>query len=132
MGPDEALTSQKSFYVQISRARDEALLFTSDSDKLAARIQETTGVRQDALSTWRDAMKDDLAEASRAADAARQEAEKARKDPEQTPEKDASQERSHEPSDAKDKTPETERKDPFDHARELAETVRERQKDMSR
>ena len=43
------LTTQKSFYVEISRARDRAELVTEDAGKLLASLQEATGERIAAL-----------------------------------------------------------------------------------
>ncbi len=43
------LTTQKSFYVEISRARDRAELVTDDAAQLRARLQEATGERIAAL-----------------------------------------------------------------------------------
>ena len=43
------LTTQKSFYVEISRARDRAELVTDDAAELRARLQEATGERIAAL-----------------------------------------------------------------------------------
>ena len=43
------LTTQKSFYVEISRARDRAELVTDDAAELRARLQEVTGERIAAL-----------------------------------------------------------------------------------
>ena len=43
------LTTQKSFYVEISRARDRAELVTDDAGKLLASLQEATGERIAAL-----------------------------------------------------------------------------------
>ncbi|MDE0408286.1 MAG: AAA family ATPase, partial [Alphaproteobacteria bacterium] len=43
------LTTQKSFYVEISRARDRAELVTDDAAELRAQLQEATGERIAAL-----------------------------------------------------------------------------------
>ena len=43
------LTTQKSFYVEISRARDRAELVTDDSARLRERLEATTGERISAL-----------------------------------------------------------------------------------
>ena len=43
------LTTQKSFYVEISRARDRAELVTDDAAELRERLQEATGERIAAL-----------------------------------------------------------------------------------
>ena len=52
MSATERLVSQKSFYVEISRARDEAVLLTDNPGKLSKRVEEETGKRQTALDTW--------------------------------------------------------------------------------
>ncbi len=49
MQATERLVSQKSFYVEISRARDEAVLLTNDPDQLSK-----TGERQTTLDAWMD------------------------------------------------------------------------------
>lgn len=54
MRSTERLATQKSFYVEISRARDEAVLLTEDPDRLSKTIQSQTGIRQTALDTWMD------------------------------------------------------------------------------
>ena len=43
------LTTQKSFYVEISRARDRAELVTDDAVELRAQLQAVTGERIAAL-----------------------------------------------------------------------------------
>ena len=43
------LTTQKSFYVEISRARDRAELVTDDAERLRERLETTTGERISAL-----------------------------------------------------------------------------------
>ena len=43
------LTTQKSFYVEISRARDRAELVTDDAAELRAQLQAVTGERIAAL-----------------------------------------------------------------------------------
>ena len=43
------LTTQKSFYVEISRARDRAELVTDDAAELRAQLQAATGERIAAL-----------------------------------------------------------------------------------
>ena len=43
------LTTQKSFYVEISRARDRAELVTDDAAELRTQLQEATGERIAAL-----------------------------------------------------------------------------------
>lgn len=40
----EKLTSQKNFYVEISRAEQEATIITDDTQKLIARLKENTGI----------------------------------------------------------------------------------------
>ena len=52
MSATEQLVSQKSFYVNISRMRDEAVLITTDVDALAKRIENQTGERPTALESW--------------------------------------------------------------------------------
>ncbi|QEP30417.1 MobF family relaxase [Pukyongiella litopenaei] len=54
MRHSEKLVTQKSFYVEISRARDGAVLLTDDPDKLSRNIERQTGVRQTALDAWID------------------------------------------------------------------------------
>ena len=59
MQSNERLVTQKSFYVEISRARHEAILLTDDPDRLARTIERETGERVTALDTWReDRLKD--------------------------------------------------------------------------
>ncbi len=48
----EQLATQKSFYVAISRMREEALLVTDDAAALAKRIEANTGDRPTALESW--------------------------------------------------------------------------------
>ena len=43
------LTTQKSFYVEISRVRDRAELVTDDAGKLKAHLEQATGERISAL-----------------------------------------------------------------------------------
>ena len=43
------LTTQKSFYVEISRARDRAELVTDDAERLRERLETATGERISAL-----------------------------------------------------------------------------------
>ncbi|MCJ8336121.1 MAG: AAA family ATPase [Epibacterium sp.] len=54
MRSTERLATQKGFYVEISRARDEAVLLTEDPDRLSKTIEKQTGVRETALDTWMD------------------------------------------------------------------------------
>ncbi len=50
----ERIATQKSFYVEISRARHEAILLTDDPDRLSRQIETQTGIRPTALDTWMD------------------------------------------------------------------------------
>ncbi len=59
------LTTQKSFYVEISRARDRAELVTDDAKALRERLETATGERVAAL----DAISDKLREAGRTKEA---------------------------------------------------------------
>jgi len=65
------LTTQKSFYVEISRARDRAELVTDDAAELKAQLQAVTGERIAALEgigeTAREAGRDAPAKAAEAA-----------------------------------------------------------------
>ncbi|MFY0312526.1 MobF family relaxase [Leisingera sp. D0M16] len=54
MRSTERLATRKSFYVEISRARDEAILLTEDPERLSRTIERETGLRQTALDTWMD------------------------------------------------------------------------------
>ncbi|NKX28707.1 AAA family ATPase [Rhodobacteraceae bacterium R_SAG6] len=54
MRSTERLATQKAFYVEISRARDEAVLLTDDPEKLSKTIEDQTGIRSTALDTWMD------------------------------------------------------------------------------
>lgn len=54
MNATERLATQKSFYVEISRARDEAVLLTDNPDQLSRTIERETGVRHNALDSWLD------------------------------------------------------------------------------
>jgi conjugative relaxase-like TrwC/TraI family protein len=56
----EQLATQKSFYVAISRMREEALLVTDDAAALANRIEANTGDRPTALESWLKAERDRL------------------------------------------------------------------------
>ena len=58
------LTTQKSFYVEISRARDRAELVTDDAAELRAQLQAVTGERIAALEGIGE-MKRDAPEAAR-------------------------------------------------------------------
>ncbi len=49
MNAQDQLATQKSFYVEISRARDEATLITDNPDALAKNIAERTGVQMTAI-----------------------------------------------------------------------------------
>ena len=49
MSSQEQLANQKSFYVAISRARDEARLVTDDAEALLKRLERDTGLRPSAL-----------------------------------------------------------------------------------
>ncbi len=62
------LTTQKSFYVEISRARDRAELVTDDATELRARLQAATGERIAALEGIGEMKRE---EPDRAAEAAR-------------------------------------------------------------
>ncbi|MES0864812.1 MobF family relaxase [Ruegeria sp. SCPT10] len=59
MDSTEKLVSQKSFYVEISRARDEATLITDDKDKLVKTVEKETGIRSDALGAWLESQRAD-------------------------------------------------------------------------
>jgi conjugative relaxase-like TrwC/TraI family protein len=73
MSASEQLVSQKSFYVAISRMRDEAVLLTNDASGLARRIEEQTGERPTALESWLKAERDARAQASKIKDQAKEE-----------------------------------------------------------
>ena len=45
----EDLTNQKTFYVEISRARESAILITDNVEQLAASLEHNTGERMTAL-----------------------------------------------------------------------------------
>ena len=45
----EQLSTQKSFYVGVSRMRDQTHLYTDDMDKLTSKITQETGDRVNAL-----------------------------------------------------------------------------------
>jgi len=90
MGSCERLANQKSFYVGISRARDEAILVTDDAASLAERLAKETGQSVSALEAYLAARKAELERVRESdtpppsANAADTEpnGEKARKDPE--------------------------------------------------
>lgn len=52
MSSTELMSNQKSFYVDISRVRDEAVLVTNDVAGLSKRIEQNTGERPAALDSW--------------------------------------------------------------------------------
>jgi len=58
------LTSQKSFYVEISRARDRAELVTDDAARLRERLEATTGERVAALEALESKERDAPAKAA--------------------------------------------------------------------
>ena len=70
MSATETLSTQKSFYVNISRARDSVHLVTTDVKKLAETIQQNTGERPTALDAYAQKQRDDDL-AAKAAEAAR-------------------------------------------------------------
>ena len=55
----ERLSTQKSFYVGLSRARDEVVLITTNAGKLADRIQKETGERPAALDAYEQRLRDE-------------------------------------------------------------------------
>ncbi|NPD15053.1 relaxase domain-containing protein [Xinfangfangia sp. D13-10-4-6] len=55
----ERLSTQKSFYVGLSRARDEALLITTNAGELADRIEKQTGERPAALDAYEQRLRDE-------------------------------------------------------------------------
>ena len=57
-GDHPHLTTQKSFYVQISRARDRAELVTDDAERLRERLETATGERISALEGIAPAMRE--------------------------------------------------------------------------
>jgi len=59
MTANERLSDQKSFYVDISRARNSAILVTDDPAKLADRIEKNTGERSTALDALKLRMDND-------------------------------------------------------------------------
>lgn len=52
MSATEQMVSQKAFYVNISRMREEAILITTDVEGLTKRIEQNTGERPTALDSW--------------------------------------------------------------------------------
>ena len=58
MSASETMADQKSFYVAVSRARDDISLVTDDAERLAERLQEQTGQKISALEAWVDAERD--------------------------------------------------------------------------
>jgi hypothetical protein len=72
MSASAQLVSQKSFYVAISRMRDEAVLLTNDASGLARRIEEQTGERPTAPERWLKAEREPRARASKIKDQARE------------------------------------------------------------
>jgi hypothetical protein len=58
MSASETMADQKSFYVAVSRARDDISLITDDAERLAERLQEQTGQKISALEAWVDAERD--------------------------------------------------------------------------
>ena len=91
------LTTQKSFYVEISRARDHAELVTDDAKELRAQLQAVTGERIAALEGIGETVE---AERDRTVDGLRSEG----KSPDQGPEAPATKEVDGQPS--QDKAPE--------------------------
>ncbi|WP_158972292.1 MobF family relaxase [Chachezhania sediminis] len=81
MNATERLATQKSFYVDISRARHSAVLFTDDVERLARTVERETGERQHALSlVAQDLEKTAPAEINRDAEADKSAATKDRAD----------------------------------------------------
>ena len=62
------LTTQKSFYVEISRARDRAELVTDDAARLRERLEATTGERIAALEAIAPRERDEPAKAAKGAE----------------------------------------------------------------
>ncbi|RWR26384.1 conjugative relaxase [Sinirhodobacter populi] len=56
----ERLSTQKSFYVGLSRARDLAMLITTNAGELADRIEKQTGERPAALDAYEQRLRDEL------------------------------------------------------------------------
>ena len=90
------LTTQKSFYVEISRARDRAELVTDDAADLKAQLESVTGERIAALEAIGEMPREDP---GRAADAAREDGPQR----ERQPEREAGRERDRSPATAKDR-----------------------------
>ncbi|MDH2328318.1 MobF family relaxase [Cereibacter sp. SYSU M97828] len=61
MSATETLSTQKAFYVNISRARDSVTLVTTDPKKLADTIEKNTGDRPAALDAYAQKQRDDAA-----------------------------------------------------------------------
>ena len=59
MSSTEKMSNQKSFYVDISRVREEATLITNDVAGLTKRIEQNTGDRPTALDSWLSAQRDE-------------------------------------------------------------------------
>ena len=82
MRSSEQLATRKSFYVDISRARETATLFTDDAERLARAIERETGEQQHALSLAGQALETPVPGADgRDSGAARDRDEKERPDP---------------------------------------------------
>ncbi|MCL4068173.1 relaxase domain-containing protein [Pseudomonas sp. GX19020] len=58
----EQLSTRKSFYVGLSRARDHVMLVTTDAAKLADRIEKETGERPAALDAYEQRLRDEAQE----------------------------------------------------------------------
>ncbi|UWQ56031.1 MobF family relaxase [Leisingera caerulea] len=123
MRSTERLATQKSFYVEISRARDEAMLLTEDPDRLSKTIENETGIRQTALDAWLDGR---LA----GAHARQPEEEQTREEPQEKPEAVKEKE-------AKEKEPDTPAlpglfEEKLKEVEKQAEIVLQRDKDIER
>lgn len=59
MSSTEQMSNQKSFYVDISRVREEATLITNDVAGLTKRIEQNSGDRPTALDSWLSAQRDE-------------------------------------------------------------------------
>lgn len=59
MSPHEQLSTQKAFYVAISRAKDKVTLVTTEPGKLSDRIEQNTGIRATALDAQEQKLRDD-------------------------------------------------------------------------
>ena len=57
MTANEQLANQKSFYVSVSRARDDVTLITDNAEKLANRLEAQTGEKISALEAYIEAKK---------------------------------------------------------------------------